>query len=169
MELSYRFLTERVDLTSVADRFIEEGSFWALEPSLEDVSAEDWAEAASAPDVGVIGVEADGEPAGIAIIRPFCPLSQCGEIALAAFRTFSPLAVPLARGVVEHIFTTLDCVSLIGKVPDPNRHAKRLCEACGFVPLGHVPGLMWYARKRAFVGGWLYMATPETLKRKKGD
>ncbi len=81
-----------------------------------------------------------------------------------AFRAGFAVAAEQARGGFQWAFDHLDCTSIMGVCPLPNRHAWRLAEACGFRVLARLPKACFYARKGRYVDGVLVLCTAETLK-----
>lgn len=56
-----------------------------------------------------------------------------------AFRAGFAVAAQQARGGFQWVFEHLDCTSIMGVCPLPNRHAWKLAEACGFRVLARLP------------------------------
>lgn len=81
-----------------------------------------------------------------------------------AFRAGFAVAEEQARGGFQWAFDHLDCTSIMGVCPLPNRHAWKLAEACGFRVLARLPKACFYARKGNYVDGVLVLCTAETLK-----
>ena len=81
-----------------------------------------------------------------------------------AFRAGFAVAAEQARGGFQWAFDHLDCTSIMGVCPLPNRHAWRLASACGFRVLARLPEACFYARKGKYVDGVLVLCTPENLK-----
>lgn len=81
-----------------------------------------------------------------------------------AFRAGFAVAAEQARGGFQWAFDHLDCTSIMGVCPLPNRHAWRLASACGFRVLARLPKACFYARKGNYVDGVLVLCTPENLK-----
>lgn len=170
MEYRFSLLTAYPDVLRVGQRLLEENSMWALEPSVENITAELWADAVSAPDTAVIEGYINGEAAGVELIRPFCPISQCGFYAGVGYRKFFKQGVALARKGMLFFFAHYDCKSLIAQVPVTNRHIFRIARELGFIPLSEerIPGLMWYGKKKKFVDGRLFLVTEHSLKQAEG-
>lgn len=80
-----------------------------------------------------------------------------------AFRAGFPVAVTQARGGFQWAFDHLDCTSIMGVCPLPNRHAWKLAEACGFHVLARLPEACFYARKQKYVDGVLVLCTRQSL------
>jgi len=79
------------------------------------------------------------------------------EFDFTTFRGFARLAVPMARGAFDWLFSRRDCAGIVGICPVPNRHAWQLAEACGFRLLGRLPQACLYARKGRLVDGLLFL------------
>ena len=80
-----------------------------------------------------------------------------------AFRAGFAVAAEQARGGFQWAFDHLDCTSIMGVCPLPNRHAWRLAEACGFRVLARLPEACFYARKGNYVDGVLVLCTRLSL------
>lgn len=80
-----------------------------------------------------------------------------------AFRAGFAVAVEQARGGFQWAFDHLDCTSIMGVCPLPNRHAWKLAEACGFRVLARLPEACFYARKQKHVDGVLVLCTRRSL------
>lgn len=81
----------------------------------------------------------------------------------AAFRAGFHCAVDQARGGFHWAFDHLDCTSIMGVCPLPNRHAWRLAEDCGFRVLARLPEACFHARKQKYVDGVLVLCTRQSL------
>ena len=160
---SYRVLDEAGCAAAFA-RLRDGGLLWAFDCEWEEPSLERWMRVCSRPDVLLLEGLVDGVAAGLMKIAPFQERTLCGEVGVAAYRGFFAPAAWLARGACLWCFAHLDCVSLLGRVAVPNRHALRMAPQVGFRELCRVPGMCWYGRKQRFVDGALLLATPESVQ-----
>lgn len=160
---SYRVLDEAGCAAAFA-RLRDGGLLWAFDCEWEEPSLERWMRVCTRPDVLLLEGLVDGVAAGLMKIAPFQERTLCGEVGVAAYRGFFAPAAWLARGACLWCFAHLDCVSLLGRVAVPNRHALRMAPQVGFRELCRVPGMCWYGRKQRFVDGALLLATPESVQ-----
>ena len=80
-----------------------------------------------------------------------------------AFRAGFSVAAEQARGGFRWVFEHLDCTSIMGVCPLPNRHAWKLAGSCGFRVLARLPEACFYARKGKYVDGILVLCTADDL------
>lgn len=80
-----------------------------------------------------------------------------------AFRAGFSVAAEQARGGFRWVFEHLDCTSIMGVCPLPNRHAWKLAGSCGFRVLARLPEACFYARKGKYVDGILVFCTADDL------
>lgn len=162
---TYRVLISEKDFANISARMRDEGLLWAFFP---EIDPNEWdnsrvAQYLSRKDMLILGGYIDGELAGFLTLVPLRFRGRAGEIGLLAFRKFFKDALPLATGAFDWVFRTQDCDALLGFIPVASRQSMRLFSLLGFVPMGRVPNMSWYAKKRRFVDCEIVMLTREVF------
>jgi RimJ/RimL family protein N-acetyltransferase len=162
----YRVLTERAEFEELHRKITDDDLFWCLMPDLAQCDAEEFCRIYMSDGILVlVGVLESGEWGGFMSVWPYRRYdTQVAEIGLCAFREHFPIAAPLCLGALRWALENLDVKTLVGHVPDPNRHVLRMLECVGFSKKCHLDGLMWYGRLNKFVGGWIVSADEQSIK-----
>lgn len=166
---TFRVITKEQDFLAIFNALKRDDLLWTVYP---DVDAEDWSFDLFLSFCGpgtvtwTLAGYVDGELAGVLWLWPFrgALAGRCGEIGVTAFRPHFKDAERLCRGALLQACKELDIASIIGRIPVQAKHILRMHERLGFSRLGRIPGLLWHARLRRPVDGYLVLATPESIR-----
>ena len=164
MTLRYRQCVGRSTRTALFQLMQGEGLLACAMSAWKKPTLKDWLALTSRRD-GVVLLRCEDETGqilgcGLFTRQPY----RVWHFDFTAFRAGFSVAAEQARGGFQWAFDHLDCTSIMGVCPLPNRHAWRLAEACGFRVLARLPKACFYARKGRYVDGVLVLCTAETLK-----
>lgn len=164
MKLRYRQCVGRSTRTALFQLMQGEGLLACAMSAWKKPTLKDWLALTSRRD-GVVLLRCEDEAGqilgcGLFTRQPY----RVWQFDFTAFRAGFAVAAEQARGGFQWAFDHLDCTSIMGVCPLPNRHAWRLAEACGFRVLARLPKACFYARKGNYVDGVLVLCTAETLK-----
>ena len=164
MTLRYRQCVGRSTRTALFQLMQGEGLLACAMSAWKKPTLKDWLALTSRRD-GVTLLRCEDETGrilgcGLFTRQPY----RVWQFDFTAFRAGFAVAAQQARGGFQWAFEHLDCTSIMGICPLPNRHAWRLAEACGFRVLARLPKACWHARKGRYVDGVLVLCTPENLK-----
>ena len=164
MKLRYRQCVGRSTRTALFQLMQGEGLLACAMSAWKKPTLKDWLALTSRRD-GVVLLRCEDEAGqimgcGLFTRQPY----RVWQFDFTAFRAGFAVAAEQARGGFQWAFDHLDCTSIMGVCPLPNRHAWRLASACGFRVLARLPKACWHARKGRYVDGVLVLCTPENLK-----
>ena len=164
MKLRYRQCVGRSTRTALFQLMQGEGLLASAMSAWAKPTLKDWLTLTSRRD-GVVLLRCEDEAeqilgCGLFTRQPY----RVWHFDFTAFRAGFAVAAEQARGGFQWAFDHLDCTSIMGVCPLPNRHAWKLAEACGFRVLARLPKACFYARKGNYVDGVLVLCTPENLK-----
>lgn len=164
-DFTYDVLIETGEFLELYHRMAKEGLLWAMFP---EVPSPTWTE-----QIGLMYLDRNeqlvlagyykGELAGFMTLLPTRVLGRCCEIGLLAFRAYFDIAIDLCKGAILWALENQNIDSLIGYIPKPSRHSKRLIEKVGFKCLGEVPGYTWYDKAQKFVPSYIVVADRKSL------
>lgn len=163
MKLRYRQCVGRSVRTALFQLMQGEGLLACAMSAWKKPTLKDWLTLTSRRD-GVVLLRCEDEAeqilgCGLFTRQPY----RVWHFDFTAFRAGFAVAAEQARGGFQWAFDHLDCTSIMGVCPLPNRHAWRLAEACGFRVLARLPKACFYARKGNYVDGILVLCTKEDL------
>lgn len=163
MKLRYRQCVGRSTRTALFQLMQGEGLLACAMSAWKKPTLKDWLALTSRRD-GVTLLRCEDETGrilgcGLFTRQPY----RVWQFDFTAFRAGFAVAAQQARGGFQWAFEHLDCTSIMGICPLPNRHAWRLAEACGFRVLARLPRACFYARKGNYVDGVLVLCTREDL------
>lgn len=164
MKLRYRQCVGKSVRTALFQLMQGEGLLACAMSAWEKPTLKDWLTLTARRD-GVVLLRCEDEAGqilgcGLFTRQPY----RVWQFDFTAFRAGFAVATEQARGGFQWAFDHLDCTSIMGVCPLPNRHAWKLAEACGFRVLARLPRACFYARKGNYVDGVLVLCTPESLK-----
>lgn len=159
MKLRYRQCVGRSTRTALFQLMQGEGLLACAMSAWKKPTLKDWLTLTSRRD-GVVLLRCEDETGrilgcGLFTRQPY----RVWQFDFTAFRAGFAVAAEQARGGFQWAFDHLDCTSIMGVCPLPNRHAWRLAEACGFRVLARLPKACWHARKGRYVDGVLVLCT----------
>lgn len=156
MKLRFHPVTRPGQRDAIFHRMREEGLLGCAMYALSNPSLSDWRRICATPGSLLLGCSNEaGRLLGCGLFSPW--RGDLLEFDFTTFRASARLAVPMARGAFDWIFSRLDCSGIVGICPAPNRHAWRLAEACGFRFLGRLPAACFHARKGRMLDGLLFL------------
>ena len=163
MKLRYRQCVGRSTRTALFQLMQGEGLLACAMSAWKKPTLKDWLALTSRRD-GVTLLRCEDETGrilgcGLFTRQPY----RVWHFDFTAFRAGFAVAAEQARGGFQWAFDHLDCTSVMGVCPAPNRHAWRLAGACGFRVLARLPKACFYARKGNYVDGILVLCTKEDL------
>ena len=163
MKLRYRQCVGKSVRTALFQLMQGEGLLACAMSACEKPTLKDWLTLTARRD-GVVLLRCEDEAGeilgcGLFTRQPY----RVWHFDFTAFRAGFSVAAEQARGGFRWVFEHLDCTSIMGVCPLPNRHAWKLAGSCGFRVLARLPEACFYARKGKYVDGILVLCTADDL------
>ncbi|MDD6087763.1 MAG: hypothetical protein PUB69_00350 [Desulfovibrionaceae bacterium] len=152
----FQKITDAFEAGKIFDKIHEDRLSWAYFP--DSISREYWIRLQLCPGHHLIAAYENRKLAGIMEAHPPISGSFVYEVGMCALRDFFSVSVPLGMCAIRFLLNlNADCVGLMGRIPQTNRHALNLYDKLGFSMLCRVPGYFRIREKKGRVADGIFV------------